>query len=57
MSSKGAQKRAEQAKRLAKEIAGYATVGLINMHKLPARQLLEIKSKLAGKAVIKMAKK
>ncbi|MFH1237586.1 MAG: 50S ribosomal protein L10 [Candidatus Aenigmatarchaeota archaeon] len=35
----------------------YPVVGIVDMYKLPAKQLQEIKDSLRGKAVIKMAKK
>ncbi|MCX6817971.1 MAG: 50S ribosomal protein L10 [Candidatus Aenigmarchaeota archaeon] len=35
----------------------YPIVGIVDMYKLPAKQLQEIKDSLRGKAVIKMAKK
>ena len=51
----------EEKKKTVKEVSGlvekYPVVGLVNMHKLPARQLGEIKEKLRGKAVIRVTKK
>ena len=38
-------------------INSHKVIGLLNMHKLPARQLLMIKKKLYGKAIIRMSKK
>ncbi len=35
----------------------YPVVGILNMHKLPARQLQVIREKLKGKAVVRMSKK
>jgi large subunit ribosomal protein L10 len=35
----------------------YPVIGIINMHKLPGRQLHEIRNKLRGEAVIRMVKK
>jgi large subunit ribosomal protein L10 len=44
-------------RRLSEQIDSYPVVGIIDMHKLPARQLHQIKEQLRGKAVITMVKK
>lgn len=44
-------------KRLSEQIDSYPVVGIVDMHKLPARQLHQIKEQLRGKAVISMFKK
>ncbi|UCD02906.1 MAG: 50S ribosomal protein L10 [Candidatus Aenigmatarchaeota archaeon] len=44
-------------KNLVEEIDKYPVVGLLDMHKLPAKQLHQIKEQLRGRAVIKMVKK
>ncbi len=38
-------------------LKSYSVVGILDMHKLPARQLHEIRGKLRGEAIIKMVKK
>ncbi len=48
------QKEVEELVRL---ITEHKVIGILNMHKLPARQLLMIKKKLYGKAIIRMSKK
>ena len=51
----------EEKKKVVKEVSGfvekYPVIGIVNMHKLPARQLGEMKEKLRGKAVIRVTKK
>lgn len=51
----------ERKKQIVKEveqqIEKYPVVGILDMYKLPARQLKEIKENLRGKAVIRMVKK
>ncbi len=42
---------------LVKLLRGYKCIGIIDLHKLPARQLQEIREALRGKALIKVAKK
>lgn len=42
---------------LQKELEQYKVIGMLDMYKLPARQLMEIREALRGKAVIKMYKK
>jgi len=50
-------KKKKTVKELKEELKKWPVVGVINMHKLPARQLFFIKNKLAGKAKIRMIKK
>ncbi|MBL7160929.1 MAG: 50S ribosomal protein L10 [Candidatus Aenigmarchaeota archaeon] len=50
-------KKIRLVKEVEKQLEEYPVVGLLNMHKLPARQLAEIREKLRGKAVIRMVKK
>lgn len=38
-------------------IEGYSVIGILDMHKMPARQLQMIRNKLKGTAVIRMSKK
>ena len=52
-----AKQKIELVERLAAELGKYSVIGMLDMYKLPARQLLEIRNKLRGKAIIKMAKK
>jgi large subunit ribosomal protein L10 len=47
----------ETLQTLKKDMARYKAVGIVDMNKLPARQLLEIRGNLKGKALIRMAKK
>jgi large subunit ribosomal protein L10 len=47
----------ESLKNLLAEIDKYPVVGILDMHKLPARQLHQIKEQLKGKALIRMMKK
>ncbi|RLJ00531.1 MAG: 50S ribosomal protein L10 [Candidatus Aenigmatarchaeota archaeon] len=42
---------------IAKEMKNYKVIGIVNMFKLPARQLQDIKRKMKGKAKIVMVKK
>ncbi|MBI4163163.1 MAG: 50S ribosomal protein L10 [Candidatus Aenigmarchaeota archaeon] len=53
--------RREEKQKEIEELVGlinkYKVIGILNMHKLPARQLLMIKKKLQGKAIIRMSKK
>lgn len=46
-----------QVDEIKKRISEYSTIGIIDMHKLPSRQIQEIKKKLRGKAEMKMTKK
>lgn len=50
-------KKLQAVKEVEEQMAGYPVVGILDMHKLPARQLHEIRNKVRGKAVIRMVKK
>src|SRR3989344_1659761 len=41
---------------LAKLLGSYSVIGILNIHKMPTKQMQKIKSKLSGKATIKAAK-
>lgn len=47
----------QEVERLKKEIEKYSVIGILDMLKLPSRQLQEIRKKLRGKASIKVMKK
>lgn len=51
------EKKIKLVKEIGEEIGKYPVLGVIDMFKLPARQLHEIRNKLRGKAVIRMVKK
>jgi large subunit ribosomal protein L10 len=51
------EKKKDTLKGLVVQIDEYPVVGMLDMHKLPARQLHMIKEQLKGKAVIRMVKK
>jgi large subunit ribosomal protein L10 len=51
------EKKKQTLKEVEKYIGKYPVIGLIDMHKMPARQLQEMKNTLRGKTVIKMVKK
>ncbi len=51
------EKKLKMVKEIGEEMEKYPVLGIINMFKMPARQLHEIRNKLRGKAVIKMVKK
>lgn len=51
------QKKKQTVKAVTKQLEEYPVVGILNMHKLPGRQLHEIRNKLRGKVVIRMVKK
>jgi len=51
------EKKLRAVKDVGKQLEEYSVIGILDMHKLPARQLHEIRNKLRGKAVIKMVKK
>lgn len=51
------EKKIQSVKELGSMLEKYSVVGILNMHKLPGRQLHFIKEKMRGKAEIKMAKK
>ena len=50
-------KNVQALKGIKKELESYSVVGVLNMHKLPAGQLFEIREKLRAKAKIKMVRK
>ena len=50
-------KKKQTMKEVDAQLKEYPVVGLLNMHKLPGRQLHEIRNKLRGQAVIRMVKK
>ena len=50
-------KKIEELKKVTAQLGEYPVVGILNMHKMPAGQLHEIRNKLRGKAVIRMTKK
>ncbi len=50
-------KKIQMVNELKKEARSYPVIGLLDMHKLPARQLYQIRNKLRGQATIKMMKK
>jgi large subunit ribosomal protein L10 len=50
-------KKIEIVKEVKEQIEKYPVIGMLNMFKLPARQLHEIRGKLKGQAVIRMVKK
>jgi large subunit ribosomal protein L10 len=50
-------KKKETLKSLVQQIEKYPVVGILDMHKLPSRQLHQIKEQLKGRAVIRMVKK
>ncbi len=47
----------KQVESLAKDMESHKVIGVIDMYKLPAAQLQNIKKELRGKATVKMAKK
>lgn len=47
----------KEVENLKKLIAEHTTIGILNMHKLPARQLHKIRDSLKGKIIIKMSRK
>lgn len=51
------EKKKHMVKQVGKQLGEYSVVGILDMHKLPARQLHEIRNKLRGQAVIRMVKK
>jgi len=54
---KGLIKKEEDVEKIAHLINQFSVVGVLNMHKLPARQLQKIKDQLRGTAVIRVSKK
>ena len=51
------EKKKQKLKEVRQELKKYQVIGIIDMYKLPARQLYEIKKKLREDAIIKMVKK
>ncbi len=51
------EKKKEMVENIKKYINGHSLIGIVDMHKLPAKQLADIRRKLKDKAIIKMAKK
>ena len=51
------QKKLDTVKQVSAEMKGYDVVGILDMHKLPAKQLHDIRNKLRGRARILMVKK
>jgi len=51
------ERKRESVKKLEEEIKKYPVIGLLDMFKLPAKQLQEIRDKLRGKAKIEMVRK
>lgn len=51
------EKKIEEVKRLNELIEEYPVIGILDMFKLPSKQLQEIRKKLRGKVIIKMTKK
>ncbi|MBI2173211.1 MAG: 50S ribosomal protein L10 [Candidatus Aenigmarchaeota archaeon] len=50
-------KKENEVKELADIMNSHSVIGILDMHKMPARQLQMIRNKLRGKAVIRMSKK
>ncbi|MBI4018342.1 MAG: 50S ribosomal protein L10 [Candidatus Aenigmarchaeota archaeon] len=50
-------KKERELEELVRLIKAYSVVGILNMHKMPARQLQKIRDSLRGAAVMKMSKK
>ena len=50
-------KKENEVKELAEIMNSHPVIGILDMHKMPARQLQMIRNKLRGKAVIRMSKK
>lgn len=51
------EKKKEEVKSVAEELNKYPVIGLLDMFKLPSKQLQEMREKLKGKAKIKMVRK
>ncbi len=51
------EKKKQVLKDVKSQLKEYSVVGILDMHKLPGRQLHEIRNKLRGEAVIRMVKK
>ena len=46
----------KEVEKLAKLLGSYSVIGILNIHKMPTKQMQKIKTKLKGKATIKAAK-
>lgn len=51
------EKKIQTVKEVGEQLEKYQVIGMLNMFKLPAKQLYEIREKLRGEAVIRMVKK
>jgi large subunit ribosomal protein L10 len=51
------QKKKDSVKQVSGQLNDYSIIGILDMHKLPARQLHDIRNKLRGDATIRMVKK
>lgn len=51
------ERKRQQVKALQEDLGKFQVIGLLDMHKMPARQLQEMRDKLRGKATIKMIRK
>ncbi len=51
------QKKLQTVKEVSEQLKDYNVIGILDMHKLPAKQLFDIRNKLRGKATIRMVKK
>ena len=51
------QKKKDTVKQVSEQLKDYSIIGILDMHKLPARQLHDIRNKLRGDATIRMVKK
>ncbi|MBI4181913.1 MAG: 50S ribosomal protein L10 [Candidatus Aenigmarchaeota archaeon] len=50
-------KKLQEVQQITQLVQDYPVVGVLNMHKLPGRQLHEIRNKLRGQVIIRMVKK
>lgn len=51
------EKKKKEVKVVRKQLEEYPVIGMLDMHKMPGRQLNQIRNKLRGEAVIRMVKK
>ena len=51
------QKKLDTVKEVSEQLKDYNVIGILDMHKLPAKQLHDIRNKLRGDATIRMVKK
>lgn len=51
------EKKPQEVKKMKELIEKYSIVGILNMRKLPAKQLQQIRSQLGGSAIIRMSRK